>query len=282
MPSRLTVPIITVSGLLLAACQTPLPQTSGAGGSGTSVTPIATTQPTNTDTASTGTATTDTAGALAGTTSSDTAPTDTAPTDTAPTDTAPTNAATADTTDSDGGSDVVAPSSSPAPEDLAAPMKAQVTEQTRKALPAQAEDKEPDAGVNAGPDASADTPPQTAAETLYDAFDIAAAVTAPPPSVPAVEPTPPPPEFEPASLLGASSSDVKAVFGSADLLRREGRAEVWQYRLATCVVDYFVYPDADGNKQVTDWDWRAPIITERLNARQCRQDLATRQISSDL
>ena len=276
MPSRLTVPIIAVSGLLLAACQTPLPQTSGAGGSGTSVTPIATTQPANIDTANT-----DTAGALADTTSSDTAPTDTAPTDTAPT-----NAATADTTDSDGGSDVVAPSSSPAPEDLAAPMKAQVTEQTRKALPAQAEDKEPDAGVNAGvnagPDASADTPPQTAAETLDDAFDIAAAVTAPPPSVPAVEPTPPPPEFEPASLLGASSSDVKAVFGSADLLRREGRAEVWQYRLATCVVDYFVYPDADGNKQVTDWDWRAPIITERLNARQCRQDLATRQISSDL
>ena len=267
MPSRLTVPIIAVSGLLLAACQTPLPQTSGAGGSGTSVTPIAKTQP-----AKPNTATTDTAGALADTTSSDTAPTDTAPT----------NAATADTTDSDGGSDVVAPSSSPAPEDLAAPMKAQVTEQTRKALPAQAEDKEPDAGVNAGPDASADTPPQTAAETLDDAFDIAAAVTAPPPSVPAVEPTPPPPEFEPASLLGASSSDVKAVFGSADLLRREGRAEVWQYRLATCVVDYFVYPDADGNKQVTDWDWRAPIITERLNARQCRQDLATRQISSDL
>ena len=274
MPSRLTVPIIAVSGLLLAACQTPLPQTSGAGGSGTSVTPIAKTQPANIDTA----------GALTDTTSSDTAPTDTAPT----------NAATADTTDSDGGSDVVAPSSSPAPEDLAAPMKAQVTEQTRKALPAQAEDKEPDAGVNAGanagvnagvnagPDASADTPPQTAAETLDDAFDIAAAVTAPPPSVPAVETPPPPPEFEPASLLGASSRDVEAVFGSADLLRREGRAEVWQYRLATCVVDYFVYPDADGNKQVTDWDWRAPIITERLNARQCRQDLATRQISSDL
>ncbi len=276
MPSRLTVPIVAVSGLLLAACQTPLPQTSGAGGSGTSVTPIATTQPANIDTANTDTANTDTAGALADTTSSDTAPTDTTPT----------NTATADTTDSDGGSDVVAPSSSPALEDFAAPMKAQITEQTRKTLPAQAEDKEPDAAVNAGvtagPDASADTPPQTAAETLDDTFDIAAAVTAPPPSVPAVETPPPPPEFEPASLLGASSSDVEAVFGSADLLRREGRAEVWQYRLATCVVDYFVYPDADGNKQVTDWDWRAPIITERLNARQCRQDLATRQISSDL
>ena len=280
MPSRLTVPIIAVSGLLLAACQTPLPQTSGAGGSGTSVTPIATTQPANIETANTDTANTDTAGALADTTSSDTAPTNTAPTNTAPT-----NAATADTTDSDGGSDVVAPSSSPASEDLSAPMKARVAEQTRKALPVQAEDKKPDAGVhagvNAGPDASADTPPQTAAETLDDAFDIATAATAPPSSVRAVEP-PPPPEFEPASLLGASSSDVEAVFGSADLLRREGRAEVWQYRLATCVVDYFVYPDADGNKQVTDWDWRAPIITERLNARQCRQDLATRQISSDL
>jgi hypothetical protein len=79
-------------------------------------------------------------------------------------------------------------------------------------------------------------------------------------------------------LLGASSSKIEAVLGSADLLRREGTAEVWQYRLATCVVDYFVYPDANGNKQVTGWDWRPPIIAEILNAQQCRQDLAARKL----
>jgi hypothetical protein len=120
-------------------------------------------------------------------------------------------------------------------------MQAPVTKQSRKALPAQADDTTGDTA----PDASAGSATDMAAETLDDAFDIAA-VTAPPPPVPAVEPPPPPPpEFEPASLLGASSSKIEAVLGSADLLRREGTAEVWQYRLATCVVDYFVYPDAN-------------------------------------
>lgn len=184
-----------------------------------------------------------------------------------------------DTAGSDGISDgEAAPAPAPVPTDRTAPMQAPVTKQSRKALPAQADDTTGDTA----PDASAGSATDMAAETLDDAFDIAA-VTAPPPPVPAVEPPPPPPpEFEPASLLGASSRKVEAVLGSADLLRREGTAEVWQYRLATCVVDYFVYPDADGNKQVTGWDWRPPIIAENLNAQQCRQDLAARQVTSDL
>ena len=185
--------------------------------------------------------------------------------------------ATVDTAGSDGISDGEA-APAPVPTDRTAPMQAPVTKQSRKALPAQADDTTSDTA----PDAAAGSATDMAAETLDDAFDIAA-VTAPPPPVPAVEPPPPPPpEFEPASLLGASSSKIEAVLGSADLLRREGTAEVWQYRLATCVVDYFVYPDADGNKQVTGWDWRPPIIAENLNAQQCRQDLAARQVTSDL
>jgi hypothetical protein len=187
--------------------------------------------------------------------------------------------ATVDTAGSDGISDgEAAPAPAPVPTDRTAPMQAPVTKQSRKALPAQADDTTGDTA----PDAAAGSATDMAAETLDDAFDIAA-VTAPPPPVPAVEPPPPPPpEFEPASLLGASSSKIEAVLGSADLLRREGTAEVWQYRLATCVVDYFVYPDANGNKQVTGWDWRPPIIAENLNAQQCRQDLAARQVTSDL
>lgn len=174
--------------------------------------------------------------------------------------------ATVDTAGSDGISDGEA-APAPVPTDRTAPMQAPVTKQSRKALPAQADDTTGDTA----PDAAAGSATDMAAETLDDAFDIAA-VTAPPP----------PPEFEPASLLGASSSKIEAVLGSADLLRREGTAEVWQYRLATCVVDYFVYPDANGNKQVTGWDWRPPIIAEILNAQQCRQDLAARQVTSDL
>ena len=242
MLSRLTIPIMAASGLFLAACQTPLPPTPVASGTGTGALPASATEaskPQTTDTTSTGMATVDTAG-------------------------------------NDGISDgEAAPAPAPVPTDRTAPMQAPVTKQSRKALPAQADDTTGDTA----PDASAGSATDMAAETLDDAFDIAA-VTAPPPPVPAVEP--PPPEFEPTSLLGASSSKIEAVLGSADLLRREGTAEVWQYRLATCVVDYFVYPDANGNKQVTGWDWRPPIIAENLNAQQCRQDLAARQVTSDL
>lgn len=245
MLSRLTIPIMAASGLFLAACQTPLPPTPVASGTGTGALPASATEaskPQTTDTTSTGMATVDTAG-------------------------------------SDGISDgEAAPAPAPVPTDRTAPMQAPVTKQSRKTLPAQADDTTGDTA----PDASAGSATDMAAETLDDAFDIAA-VTAPPPPVPAVEPPPPPPpEFEPTSLLGASSSKIEAVLGSADLLRREGTAEVWQYRLATCVVDYFVYPDANGNKQVTGWDWRPPIIAEILNAQQCRQDLAARQVTSDL
>lgn len=243
MLSRLTIPIMAASGLFLAACQTPLPPTPVASGTGTGALPASATEaskPQTTDTTSTGMATVDTAG-------------------------------------SDGISDGEA-APAPVPTDRTAPMQAPVTKQSRKTLPAQADDTTGDTA----PDAAAGSATDMAAETLDDAFDIAA-VTAPPPPVPAVEPPPPPPpEFEPASLLGASSSKIEAVLGSADLLRREGTAEVWQYRLATCVVDYFVYPDANGNKQVTGWDWRPPIIAEILNAQQCRQDLAARQVTSDL
>jgi hypothetical protein len=232
---------MAASGLFLAACQTPLPPTPVASGTGTGALPASATEaskPQTTDTTSTGMATVDTAG-------------------------------------SDGISDgEAAPAPAPVPTDRTAPMQAPVTKQSRKALPAQADDTTGDTA----PDAAAGSATDMAAETLDDAFDIAA-VTAPPPPVPAVEPPPPPPpEFEPASLLGASSSKIEAVLGSADLLRREGTAEVWQYRLATCVVDYFVYPDANGNKQVTGWDWRPPIIAEILNAQQCRQDLAARKL----
>ena len=251
MLSLLTMPIMAASGLFLAACQTPLPPTPVASGTATGALPASATEastPQTTDTTSTGMAIVDAAG-------------------------------------SDRISDgEAAPAPAPVPTDWAAPMQAPVTKQSRKALPAQADDTTgetaPDASADRQTDAAAGSATDVAAETLDDAFDIGA-VTAPPPPVPAVEP-PPPPEFEPASLLGALSSKIEAVLGSADLLRREGTAEVWQYRLATCVVDYFVYPDANGNKQVTGWDWRPPIIAGNLNVQQCRQDLAARQVTSDL
>ena len=129
-----------------------------------------------------------------------------------------------------------------------------------------------------------DTPAANTAGTIEEAFDIAAGSLTPPPAPPEAapeisepEPAPPPAEFEPASIVGLSADQLEARFGKADLLRREGTAEVWQYRLSACVVDYFVYPDAAGIRKIVAWDWRAPVLSADIDALKCRQDLAIRE-----
>ena len=147
------------------------------------------------------------------------------------------------------------------------------------------------ASKNAAP--NNDAPAANTADTIDEAFDIAAGSLTPPPVPPEAapeisepepapppaefEPAPPPAEFEPASIVGLSADQLEARFGTADLLRREGTAEVWQYRLSACVVDYFVYPDAAGIRKIVAWDWRAPVLSADIDALKCRQDLAIRE-----
>ena len=126
-------------------------------------------------------------------------------------------------------------------------------------------------------------PAANTADTIDEAFDIAAGSLTPPPSpteateeISKPEPAPPPAEFEPASIVGLSADQLESRFGTADLLRREGTAEVWQYRLSACVVDYFVYPDAAGIRKIVAWDWRARVLSADIDALKCRQDLAIR------
>ena len=145
-----------------------------------------------------------------------------------------------------------------------------------------------DFDIAAGSLAPPPAPPKAApaantADIIDEDFDIAAGSLTPPPAPPEAapeisepEPAPPPAEFEPASIVGLSADQLEARFGTADLLRREGAAEVWQYRLSACVVDYFVYPDADGIRKIVAWDWRAPILSADIDALKCRQDLAIR------
>ena len=130
--------------------------------------------------------------------------------------------------------------------------------------------------------ASKNAAPNTG-DTIDEAFDIAAGSLTPPPAPPEAapeisepEPAPPPAEFEPASIVGLSADQLEARFGTADLLRREGTAEVWQYRLSACVVDYFVYPDTAGIRKIVAWDWRAPVLSADIDTLKCRQDLAIR------
>ena len=55
--------------------------------------------------------------------------------------------------------------------------------------------------------------------------------------------------------------------------------ETRQYRLAECVVDYFLFPQ-DGGPQIVAWAWRAPVIGTALDAVACRRALAARDLAS--
>ena len=96
---------------------------------------------------------------------------------------------------------------------------------------------------------------------------------------PAPPPPPPPAELAPATLLDLEADALLMRFGTADLLRREGSMEVWQYRLASCVVDFYIYPTTDG-RRISHWDWRVPTIGRSLDMTACRQQLAARDSQS--
>ena len=54
--------------------------------------------------------------------------------------------------------------------------------------------------------------------------------------------------------------------------------ETRQYRLAECVVDYFLFP-ADDGPQIFAWAWRAPVIGGAVDAVACRRALAERDFA---
>ena len=61
------------------------------------------------------------------------------------------------------------------------------------------------------------------------------------------EPTVPeiPIDDDPAQFMGARDADLRDALGAPFLVRRDGPAEVWQFRGDTCTLDLFLYPGAD-------------------------------------
>jgi len=64
---------------------------------------------------------------------------------------------------------------------------------------------------------------------------------------------PPSGDADPDQLLGLSGDDIAARLGKPALIRRDGDAEVWQYRRMRCVLDLFMY---GSRKQVEHVDLR--------------------------
>ena len=59
--------------------------------------------------------------------------------------------------------------------------------------------------------------------------------------------------------------------GIANMVRQEGPIEIWQYRFAECVVDFFFYPTSQGSSQlvIKEWDMRSAVIGGRVNGGKC-------------
>ena len=52
---------------------------------------------------------------------------------------------------------------------------------------------------------------------------------------------------KPANLYGAPSSKIRDLFGSPDFLRTDYPAHYWHYKLETCTLDFFFYPQESRN-----------------------------------
>ncbi len=55
---------------------------------------------------------------------------------------------------------------------------------------------------------------------------------------------------DPGELLGLGQIDVRNRLGAPELVRREGPARVWQYTSDTCVLDLYLYAEADDFKVI--------------------------------
>ena len=79
------------------------------------------------------------------------------------------------------------------------------------------------------------------------------------------------PPFRPNAMIGSASIILLRDLGIANMIRQEGPIEIWQYRFAECVVDFFFYPASQGSSQlvIKDWDMRSAVIGGRVNEGKC-------------
>ncbi len=71
-------------------------------------------------------------------------------------------------------------------------------------------------------------------------------IVAKPPTQTAVARTSDPINDNPQQLFGLDAHNVAALLGPASFVRRDGPAEVWQYRAEACVLDVYLYKEVRG------------------------------------
>jgi len=80
------------------------------------------------------------------------------------------------------------------------------------------------------------------------AVEPATATPGEPPSVRPAPAKPPPPSLTLPQLVGRSEAEVARLLGTADNLREEPPAAVWEYRTETCELDLFFYMDMENQR----------------------------------
>ncbi len=84
-----------------------------------------------------------------------------------------------------------------------------------------------------------------------------------------------PKTFDPMKIIGFTTPTLIHNLGRANIIRREGQIEVWQYQFGICVVDFFFYPFDEGSSQLIlkTWDMRSTILGDRLDRDGCRDEI---------
>ena len=84
-----------------------------------------------------------------------------------------------------------------------------------------------------------------------------------------------PKTFDPTKIIGFATPILIHNLGSANMVRKEGPIEVWQYRFVSCVVDFFLYPIDEGSSQLIlkSWDMRSIILGSHLDQDSCRNEI---------
>jgi hypothetical protein len=84
-----------------------------------------------------------------------------------------------------------------------------------------------------------------------------------------------PKTFDPTKIIGFATPILIHNLGKANMVRKEGSIEIWQYQFESCVVDFFFYPSVKGSSQLIlkTWDMRDTVLEDRLDRASCRDDM---------
>jgi hypothetical protein len=81
--------------------------------------------------------------------------------------------------------------------------------------------------------------------------------------------------FDPTQIIGFATPILVHNLGKANMVRKEGPMEVWQYQFGSCVVDFFFYPIGKGSSQLIlkTWDMRSTIMGDSLDRSRCHDQM---------